>query len=206
MRNCSPSCLASSSNWNWNWMHWIVEINHVYDRMIIRLFWSVWLIKSENDAITECTAPNWSWNQIYRLQSWMHRVTKERSSSGMEAEKPKRNCPIREIYFIMNAQSEISGHWIATIREKLKTNRLLTAATFCSDSLFWKLITVFFCRGLRTKKRNHRFQLHFSAQKNCWNYRNCYAHFFSCRKLDGKRELVTFFFILLQQSANVHFK
>lgn len=206
MRNCSPSCLASTSNWNW--MHWIVEINHVYDRMIIRLFWSVWLIKSENDAITECTAPNWSWNQICEPQSWMHSVTKERSSSGMEAEKPKRNCPIREIYFIMNAQSEISGHWIATIREKLKTNRLLTAATFCSDSLFWKLITVFAVVFAHTQKKETKdFNCIFQHRKIVGIIEIAMHIFFSCRKLDGKRKLVTFFFaIALQQSANVHFK
>lgn len=146
------------------------------------LFWSVWLIKTENDAI----------RRMHRIHAETkstdyRKCTNEREVADEMRKKKQpihtQNSPIASQRKEINSFYHECAKWnFRSLNRNDSGKNRKPIATFLhsspatnqdSDNLFWKLITLFQCCYFR----NQRFQMKFSRRnnRNCWNYRNCYV-------------------------------
>lgn len=169
------------------------------------LFWSVWLIKTENDAI----------RRMHRIHAETkstdyRKCNNEREVADEMRKKTKtytQNSPIPSQRKEINSFYHECAKWnFRSLNRNDSGKNRKPIATFLhsspatnqdSDNLFWKLITLFQCCYFR----NQRFQMKFSRRnnRNCWNYRNCYVQSdFSLWKIAQKTRTGYIFLFILQ--------
>lgn len=177
------------------------------------LFWSVWLIKTENDAI----------RRMHRIHTETkstdyRKCTNEREVADemhKKTNKYTQNSPIASQRKEINSFYHECAKWnFRSLNRNDSGKNRKPIATFLhsspatnqdSDNLFWKLITLFQCCYFLQPKISNEIQTEKQSKLLELSKLLCTICFFFYGKLHRKRELVTFF-IYSSTHKNVHCK